>query len=322
MAELLASAVEHRMRRNLTVGYRRRTDVLNRVRGHIELLRTERGRLLQRGQVACRFDELTIDTPRNRCVREALLLLARVVKREPPARRCRELAARLGLAGVQNEPDARRLSGHILRSGAGWTDAEERQMLAAARLAFDLAIPSEEAGAALFPVTSRNLHYVRRLYEYAVYGFYNVVLPHRGWDVNHGSRLRWPIADATADAMDMMPGMITDIVLRQRQPDWGREQRIVIDTKFTAITTMGLHGNQTFKSENIYQMYAYLRSQEDAGDTLWRTATGVLLYPSVGVDCDEAATIQGHRVRFATVDLAAEAKTIREQLLRIVNEQR
>ena len=321
VAELLASAVERRMRRNLTVGYRRRVDVLNRVRGRIDLLRTERRQLLQRGQVACRFDELTIDTPRNRCVREALLLLAKVVKREPLERRCRELAARLGLAGVQNEPDARRVSSQILRSGAGWMDAEERQMLAAARLAFDLAIPTEEAGAALFSVTSRNLHYVRRLYEYAVYGFYNVVLPHRGWDVNHGSRLRWPIADATADAIDMMPGMITDIVLRQRQPASVGEQRIVIDTKFTAITTMGLHGNQTFKSENIYQMYAYLRSQEDAGDPPSLTSAGVLLYPSMGEDYDAAGTIQGHRVRFATVDLAADAQTIRRQLLRIADEE-
>ena len=315
VAELLANAVERRMRRNLTVGYRRRADILNRVRGRIDLLRTERRQLLQRGQVACSFDELTADTPRNRCVREALLLLARVVKRESMAQRCREVAARLSLAGVQSEPDARRLSGHILRSGAGWTDAEERQMLAAARLAFDLAIPSEEAGAALFPVTSRNLHYVRRLYEYAVYGFYNVVLPHRGWDVNHGSRLRWPIADATARVAGLMPGMITDIVLRQ-PADVG-EQRIVIDTKFTSITTVGQHGNQTFKSENIYQMYAYLRSQEDTGDSLWRHATGALLYPSLGVNYNEAAIIQGHRVRFATVDLASDSQTIRRQLLRI-----
>ena len=321
VAELLANAVERRMRRNLTVGYRRRADILNRVRGRIDLLRTERRQLLQRGQVACSFDELTADTLRNRCVREALLLLARIIKREPLGQRCRELAARLRLAGVRSEPDARRVSRQILRSGAGWMDAEERQMLAAARLAFDLAIPTEEAGASLFSVTSRNLHYVMRLYEYAVYGFYNVVLPHRSWDVNHGNRLRWPVVEATARVAGLMPGMITDIVLRQRQPAGIGEQRIVIDTKFTAITTVGLHGNQTFKSENIYQMYAYLRSQEDAGDPLWRTATGVLLYPSIGVPYDEAATIQGHRLRFATVDLAANSQTIRRQLLRIVDEE-
>ena len=157
VAELLANAVERRMRRNLTVGYLRRADVLNRVRGRIDLLRTERRQLLQRGQVACVFDDLTVDTPRNRCVREALLLLARVIKREPLERRCRELAARLGSAGVRDEPNARRVSGHILRSGAGWTDAEERQMLAAARLAFDLAVPTEQSGSALLAMADAML---------------------------------------------------------------------------------------------------------------------------------------------------------------------
>ena len=86
-----------------------------------------------------------------------------------------------------------------------------------------------------------------------------------------------------------------------------------------SIVTAGQQGKQTFRSSNIYQMYAYLRSQEDTGDPLWRTATGVLLYPSLGVDYDEAATIQGHRVRFATVDLAADTPTIRQQLLRIAD---
>ena len=323
VAELLASAVERRMRRNLTVGYRRRADVLNRVRGRIDLLRTERGQLLQRGQVACAFDELTIDTPRNRCVREALLLLARVVKREPLARKCRELAARMALAGVRNEPDARRISGQILHSSAGWMDAQERRMLAAARLAFELNIPTEEAGHAFFSVSSRNVHYIRRLYEYAVYGFYDVVLPHSTWDVSHGSRLSWPIEQGTTGVASLMPGMITDIILNRHQTagSVGDSQRLVIDTKFTAITTEGQHGKQTFRSGNIYQMYAYLRSQEDTGDPLWRAATGVLLYPSLGEDYDGTAAIQGHRIRFATVDLTADTPTIRRQLLRIVNEE-
>jgi len=322
VAELLASAVERRMRRNLTVGYRRRADVLNRVRGRIDLLRTERGQLLQRGQVACTFDELTIDTPRNRCVKEALLLLAKVVKREPIAQRCRELAARLSLAGVQSEPDARRVSAHILRSGAGWTDAEERQMLAAARLAFDLAIPTEQSGNALLAMADRDANPGWKLYEHAVAGFYQAVLQDRGWYVNHGHHMSWHMVEGESSVRDLMPQMITDITLERRPA--GNDvngHRIVIDTKFMSPVTSGQRGKETFRSGNIYQMYAYLRSQEDAGDLLWRTATGVLLYPSLGVDYDEAATIQGHRIRFATVDLVAETKTIRRQLLRIVNEQ-
>ena len=62
-------------------------------------------------------------------------------------------------------------------------------------------------------------------------------------------------------------------------------------------------------------MYAYLRSQERSDDPASPVASGMLLYPSVGRHVDEAATIQGHRIRFATVDLTADGPAIRERLL-------
>lgn len=76
--------------------------------------------------------------------------------------------------------------------------------------------------------------------------------------------------------------------------------------------------SQLLKSGHIYQIYAYLRSQERPDDALSRTSTGVLLYPAIDACVDESATIQGHPIRFATVDLAADSPTIRRQLLRIV----
>lgn len=333
VAELLADAVERRMRRNLAVGYQWRTAVLNRVRGRIDLLRTERHQLLQRGQVACTFDELTVDTPRNRCVKEALLLLAKALSkpaRQPQdreravrlERRCRELARRLEHAGVQNESGARRVSGQILRSGAGWMDTEERRMLAAARLAFDLAIPTEQAGNALMAMADRDANPGWRLYEYAVAGFYDTVLSSQGWRIKHGHRLGWPVENPTSELESILPGMVADIVLERRSANNGAQsRRIVIDTKFMSIVTGGWQRERSLRSGNIYQMYAYLRSQESPEDPLSRNSTGVLLYPSLGEDYDQAGTIQGHRIRFATVDLAADTQTIRSQLLRIVEDQ-
>ena len=72
VAKILANAVERRLRSNLSHGYQRRRADLNRVRGRIDLFRTERRQLMQRGNVACVFDELTVDTPRNRYVKAAL----------------------------------------------------------------------------------------------------------------------------------------------------------------------------------------------------------------------------------------------------------
>ena len=50
IAEILAHSVEHRQRRNLNRAYRSRRAVLDRVRGRIDVLATERHRLLQRGR--------------------------------------------------------------------------------------------------------------------------------------------------------------------------------------------------------------------------------------------------------------------------------
>ena len=81
VAEMLCHQIEHRIQRGLSYGYRPRKAVLGHVRGRIDLLNTERHRLLDRGKVACRFDELTIDTARNRYVRTALEKISKVGSR-------------------------------------------------------------------------------------------------------------------------------------------------------------------------------------------------------------------------------------------------
>lgn len=92
IARLLANSVERRFRRNLTRGYRHRQTVSTRVRGRIDVLTTEARLLLSRGEVFCRFEELTIDTPRNRLVRAALERVARIVRDIEVAHQCRSLA--------------------------------------------------------------------------------------------------------------------------------------------------------------------------------------------------------------------------------------
>lgn len=68
IAEILASLVEKKLRRNLTAGYVEEERVLRRVRGRIDHLKTGRQRLLSKGQIACRYENLSVNTSRNRFV--------------------------------------------------------------------------------------------------------------------------------------------------------------------------------------------------------------------------------------------------------------
>ena len=317
VAEILTHAVERRMRRNLSFGYRRRHADLDRVRGRIDLLRTERRQLLQRGRVACSFDELTVDTPRNRFVKAALDLLAGIVSDGDLTHRCRAVSANMERAGVTGDPTAsRHRRPRTPLSRLGRLGADDRQMLAAARLALDLALPTEDIGTSHLASPDRDERWARTLFERAVGGFYDVVLSHDGWRVSAGSWIQWPVAARSPDVEVVLPSMQTDIVLVR--PESEGRRRIVIDTKFTEILKRGHYRDQTLNSGYIYQMYAYLRSQEHDDDPATLDSTGLLLHPSVGFDFYEAVLIQGHEIRFATVDLAADSHTIRNQLLRIV----
>ena len=196
-------------------------------------------------------------------------------------------------------------------------------MLAAAELAFRLSLPTEEPGRAHLPAPGRDEAWARRLFEAAVGGFYSTVLGPRGWSVTPGKWIYWPIEPLTrTPGIDaIMPQMKTDIVLESPPADvHGQGRRIVIDTKFAKILKPGYFRPQTLDRDYIFQMYAYLRSQESAGDPRSLDSSGLLLHPSVGEDIDESAVIQGHRIRFATVDLVADSTAIRARLIALADD--
>ena len=310
VAELLAHAVESRLHRNLHRAYEPQHTVLDRVRGTIDILATEAGQLLRRGKVACRYEDLTTDTPRNRYVRGALESIARVVRRRALSRRCRGLARALrNLGATGRAPSFRQANADRF----GRHDADDRFMVAAARLAFDLALPTETVGEHLLALADRDSYWLRKLFERAVFGFYKVVLSRDDWAVSSGRVLRWPVQTRTPGLDAILPGMETDIELVHRRS----RRKIVIDTKFTSLLKPAQF-RDTVRSSYLYQMYAYLRSQVDL-ECLPVPAEGVLLHPTVDKPVDEAAVIQGHVVRFATVNLAGQPEALRTDLLRIVD---
>jgi 5-methylcytosine-specific restriction enzyme subunit McrC len=310
IARLLTNAVERRLRRNFTRGYDHRERVLTRVRGRIDILTTESRQLLSKGEIFCRYEELTVNTPRNRLVRAALELMARLVRNNELILQCRTLGATLGRAGVGGLRPSR---AELAADQIGRNDADDRFMVALARLAFDLALPSEDAGTTPLMAPEREEAWVRRLFEKAILGFARVDLEPLGWSVRGGIPLEWQFSSASTGLAAILPRMVTDIVLDAPNLD----RRLVIDTKFTSILGIGRFGDASLKSGYLYQMYAYLRSQEGC-DLRWATAAGLLLHPAIGSQLHEHVVIQSHSITFATVDLGSLSTAIRNELRRIL----
>jgi 5-methylcytosine-specific restriction enzyme subunit McrC len=260
--------------------------------------------------VFCRYEELTVDTPRNRLVRAALELMVRLVRNNDLIRQCRALGATLGRAGVGGSRPSR---AELAADQIGRNDATDRFMVALAHLAFDLALPTEDAGTTPLVAPDREEAWVRRLFEKAILGFARVDLEPLGWSVRGGIPLEWQFSSASTGLAAVLPRMVTDIVLDA--PDAAR--RLVIDTKFTSILGTGRFGDASLKSGYLYQMYAYLRSQEGR-DRRWDASAGLFLHPAIGSQFQEHVVIQNHSITFATVDLSNQSTAIRNELRRIL----
>jgi 5-methylcytosine-specific restriction enzyme subunit McrC len=232
--------------------------------------------------------------------------MARLVRSGELAHRCRSLTFSLARAGVGGVRPSR---ADLAPDQIGRNDSADRFMIALAQLAFDLALPTENSGPTALVEPDREEIRVRRLFEKAVLGFARVELEPFGWSVRGSVPLTWQVSAGSEGLAAILPRMVTDIVLDP--PDGGR--RLVIDTKFTSILASGRFGNAGLKSGYLYQMYAYIRSQEGR-DPRWDDAAGLFLHPAIDGALHEHVVIQNHPVTFATVDLSGPAAAIRNDL--------
>ena len=207
---------------------------------------------------------------------------------------------------LQSEVSVDRFGRHVV---------EDKSMIAAAHLAFNLALPTESAGTRQLSLPERdNLPWLRKLFEKGVAGFYDTVLSNSVWRVSAGKTLKWQIDDKSLGIDKILPNMKTDVIIDNTEVG----HRTIIDTKFNAVVTRGWYRDETLRSGYLYQMYAYLKSQDGDEDPLNDNASGLLLHPSVGEDVNEYVVMQNHKIQFATVNLGATAIEIRGQLLNVI----
>ncbi|MCL1078701.1 5-methylcytosine-specific restriction endonuclease system specificity protein McrC [Parashewanella spongiae] len=310
VADILCSQVETRLKRNLTFGYRRTSGELTRIRGKINSLETFSNQLLLKGKVSCNYEELSIDTPRNRYICAALEKISSLVTKKSIKSHCVKLRRQMVHLGVSHlysidySPKNDRFGRH---------EKSDKQTLIAAELAFNLALINESSGNKEYPRPDKQEHWVRDLFEKAISGFYKMKLSGH-WKLKPKKKIQWQAEDKSSNIDKFLPTMEVDIFLESKY----LQKRIFIDTKFTGITRKNRFQQDRFKRDYIFQLYSYLRSQESDNDQFSLNSTGMLLHPSIGVNFNEQVTIQGHIIRFCTVDLTLSSSEIHKQLLALI----
>ncbi len=296
LATVLAQLVEQRLRVGLARGYQPEARAVAGIRGRIDFSRSLKTLEFERGRAFCRFHEFTSDIPRNRLVRAVLERLVAVGAFGPHPNHADALRRRLRrlLRDLDEITPIQPHVGALARETSGRNDGDYRLMLAICDLVLRRTMPTEEEGGKAGIGLDRDTLTLHRVFERFVAAYLQMHLD--GWQVTPQKPLEWP----TAERSLLMPGMQVDIVLHCM----GSGRLIMIDTKFTPGSLVRTRfGGERFQSGHLYQMYAYLRSQEEQSPS-YRSAEGVLLYPAASWHLSEKVEIQGHVLRVETLDLA------------------
>jgi 5-methylcytosine-specific restriction enzyme subunit McrC len=304
-AGILVQGTNHVMRRGLDQGYHDVAEDTARVKGKIDFAETTRKMLLQRSQVNCRFDELSPDILSNQILKSTLAWLLMVRGLNSNMRSdLDQLRRRLG--GIQ-EIKVRRE--HFRRVQLYGNNAFYRFLLNVCELIHENLLPTESSGHLRFKDFRKDDVQMWRIFESFVARFYEReqdvfrVLPQK--------QILWSGGREEHIGSSRLPTMNVDVVLERR------DQAILLDTKFYRDTLQTSHYRSTLRSDNLYQMFAYLKNASVWGGP-YTHAEGILLYPTVKYHLDERVILHGHPVRLVTVDLGGAWPDIHESLLEVV----
>jgi 5-methylcytosine-specific restriction enzyme subunit McrC len=310
---LLASVLMNMMQR-LRIGlghdYLNQQHTIRGIRGRIAFAETLRQRAMERGLMVCDFQGYGANSPKNQIIRSTLARLLKLGQFGPDPVAVREMHQRLrrllrdldGIDFVELTPEL--IHNHLMSR----TDHDYRLMLAICALVLQRQMPGGSEGIAIVPVIDRELLVLYRVYERFVTNFYRHHL--HGWGVSAQKRLEWHAPEAD----DRLPMMVPDLILQEKSSG----QMMIIDTKFTVHSLVeNQWGKPVYDSAHLYQMYAYLKSQEHVSEA-HRNASGILLYPAVHHRLSERIRLQDHAIRIESLDLAATWQEVERQLMELV----
>lgn len=309
LATVLSHLLQQRMRIGLDCSYMPQEQVLRGVRGRIQITNSLKQRLFEKGRAACAFEQYTVNAPKNQVIRSTLLHLVKTGKFGPerkPAEALRHTLRWLvrtleGIDLVEVRPDL------IQRLQAEKQDRDYRLMLTICGLIWQRQMPAEADGVSFVSQLARDRLILHRLYERFVANFYRHHL--HNWRVRTQPPLSWH----EKQPQPALPKMKPDLILTEKST----KHTIVLDTKFTSKSlSENRWGKELFNSSHLYQIYAYLSTQQHLADS--QQSSGILLYPAVIEELSEKIELPNFQINIECVNLAAGWEEIEQRLMTLI----
>ena len=310
---ILIRLIEQRFRIGLGRNYLDENHIIKGIRGQINFGESLKKNLFNKGQTSCRYQEFGINVPKNQIVRTTLQRMVSLGNFGVKKSDAQEISQRLRRASMTMDGvDIVELSLEFInRQQLGRNDRDYRIMLAICRLLLQRHMPLSNVGQSPLPSIDTFGLLMNRVYELFVANFYKYHL--LDWKVDSQKVLEWN----ERFKISYLPIMKPDLVLEEKSS----KRTIVLDTKFTPQTVRNQFGGERFQSSHLYQMYSYLKTQEELSDNK-RVASGILLYPASGLNrFNERIELLNHDIHISSIDLSTPWQEIEQNLLELILEE-
>ena len=304
-ATILARGVSLQLKRGLGQEYVSRTEALSSLRGKIEVTESVKSQALLRRQLVCSYDEFSVDTTMNRIIKATVALLVRSDISKAHKKSLKKLMVFFA--------DVRDIDLHTVDWNMRYdrNNRTYRMLMAVCWLVVKGLLQTQSDG------TTRMMDFfdeqrMSRLYEKFILEYYRKEHPRLNASA---SFIDWALDDGMSDGL---PAMRSDVTLSAG----GRV--LIIDAKYHTSTMQTYYEKQSVKSENLYQIFAYVKNKQAAFERAGKSieVSGMLLYAATDEDVQPGATyrMSGNRISATTLDLDRPFEEICAQLDGIAEE--
>lgn len=302
-AAILSKGISSQIRRGLGKSYIQENEALSTLRGKIDISASIKSQTIHKRQLVCSYDEFSVDTKMNRIIKATALLL---IKSDIDKARKKELRKLLVFFDAVETIDLYSVDWHL---NYNRNNQSYRMLMGICYLTVKGLLQSQSDGSLRLMdfLDEQRMH---RLYEKFILEYYRKEFPSI---TANASLIPWQLDD---DENELLPVMQTDIML-----SYG-EKVLIIDAKYYEHTTQVQYGTHTLHSNNVYQIFTYVKNKEAELSGIPHEVSGMLLYAKTDEDVypENEYHMSGNKISVRTLNLDCDFSEIKKQLDSIVYE--
>ena len=299
MAAILSKGIATQIKCGLGKEYILRTEALSSLRGKMDITESIKTQTILKKQMRCTYDEFSVNGTKNRIIKSTLELL---LKSDIPKYRKKELRKLIIFFSEVENIDLHSVNWNIKYDRNNKT---YRMLISICYLVVNGLLQTNLDGNTKI-MDFLDEQSMFRLYEKFILGYYK---KHYAELSPSASRIPWSV-----DNTRMLPIMQSDIHLQKNNTV------LIIDAKYYSHTTQVKYDNHTLHSNNMYQIFTYVKNCDYAFGEEEHKVSGMLLYAKTEeeIQPDNIYQMHGNQITVKTLDLNQKFDIIAKQLDDIV----